>query len=781
MEIGAVSAARLERLFIQSSYVTYLLAAACLSWSEFGLVSEIGAIALAAGLLILLAYVLEGRWALSGWAANVVGAGIIGLAGLWIALQWMRTSDTVLSALPWPTSMVPLVGPILLLLLVAKLLRPKVISDHWALQGIALVCVGLGCTLADDPVFAALMMVYWLCALACLAIFYIYRERLKSEDALPVAQLPRPRQFMSWIFPIMLLALTGFFVLPRSDQIWQLPGKKKTEVGIAEEQSISLNNTGTLELDPEVAFEVYVQDRNGNPKLDLPTDQRWRGPFFRTYLNGSWHRFGGASRQPGLGMGAIAPEPSQTPNAEAALPEINQVDQFTATFTVKTKIGNIPFLYDPVFLSESAQLPVVTLLSNGQTEAWRKDPDGLLRPQQAVVPGKTRYRQICVPPRTSDLSHPLRIEQINPISSLKSPSPNLPNLKDWTLKLLERLVNEGGLDRAALEDRDVRGGINPTHYEAIARALENHLARSGEYTYSLTLNRTDPDIDPVEDFLYNTKSGHCNRFTTALAVMLKSIQIPCQVVLGYRGADSRGDGHYEIRQCYAHSWVEVLVPHRGPAPAHRMFSGEETWHWLTVDPTPAEAEVQANAAGNRWWNATFDWRKLFSNLIVNYNADNRDELVSDIWAHLKDGARSLYAVLTASTAEGLRARIAATLVGLIGVAMIALLIQWRQRRRGRSRAARPAPGIDFHRRLLSILARRGFKPVTGQTPREFARSIAKILDERPQGGEINQVVRSASELFYRVRFGQVALSPEERHQVSSRLDWLSEALSKPSN
>ena len=61
MEIGAVSAARLERLFIQSSYVTYLLAAACLSWSEFGLVSEIGAIALAAGLLILLAYVLEGR------------------------------------------------------------------------------------------------------------------------------------------------------------------------------------------------------------------------------------------------------------------------------------------------------------------------------------------------------------------------------------------------------------------------------------------------------------------------------------------------------------------------------------------------------------------------------------------------------------------------------------------------------------------------------------------------------------------------------------------------
>jgi hypothetical protein len=780
MATGTASAARLERLFIRCAYATYSLAAACLLWSEFGLISEIGAIAVAAFLLIVVAFVLEGRWALGGAAANLVGACIIGLAGIWIALQWVRSSESVLNKLPWPTSMVPLVGPVLLLLLIAKLLRPKSMSDHWALQGIALVCVGLGCTLADDAVFAVLMMSYWVSAIWCLGIFFVYRERLRSAGALPPAKLPRPRQFLTWIVPILILALIGFFTVPRSEQVWQVPGKKRTEVGTSEEQSISLNNTGTLELDPEVAFEVYVQDRSGNPKLDLPADQRWRGPLFRYYEQGNWRRTANAARLPGSG-GAVSIANVRLPPFDIQLPSLDRLDQFSITFTVKSKLGQIPFLYDPIYFVDGARVPVVGLLPDDTQEYWRSDPDGLVRPQQPLTPGKTRYLQLCVPPPASDLSHAFPLEQINPISTLKDP-PRLPGLVEWTNRLLERLVAQGSLDRAVIEDRDVRGEVNAAHYEAIARALENHLARSGEYTYSLTLGRTDPTIDPVEDFLYNTKSGHCNRFTTALAVMLRSLRIPCQVVLGYRGADSRGDGHYDVRQCYAHSWVEVLIPRRGPAPPHGMFAGEETWHWLAVDPTPADAAAEANAVGNRWWSSTFDWRKLFSNLIVNYSADNRDELFMELWMRGKAGIQALIAALTASGEEGFRARIVAALAGLVALALLIVLGQWIRRRAGvRFKSRKATAGIEFHGRLLSILARRGLTPAAGQTPREFAASVGTVLNPRAEGAEMNRVVHATSELYYRVRFGQVALSADERQQVQSRLDWLSAALAKPAD
>lgn len=781
MATAITSAARLQRLFIRCSYLTYALAAACLLWSEYGLISEIGAIAAAACLLITIAFVLEGRWALGGVAANLVGACIVGLAGIWIVLQWLRGADSVLNKLPWPTSMVPLVGPVLLLLLIAKLLRPKAMSDHWALQGIALVCVGLGCTLADDAVFAVLMMSYWVSAIWCLGIFFVYRERLRSAGALSAAKLPRPRQFLSWIFPILILALIGFFTVPRSEQIWQVPGKKKTEVGTSEEQSISLNNTGTLELDPEVAFEVYVQDRNGNPKLDLPADQRWRGPFFRFYDQGNWRRTASAARLPGAG-GAVGVAAIRLPPIDARLPSLDRLDQFSITFTVKSKLGQFPFLYDPIYFVDGARVPVVGILPDDSQEYWRSDPDGLVRPQQPLTPGKTRYRQLCVPPPASDLSHPFPLEQINPINTLKLLPASLPNLPNWTTKLLERLVAKGALDRAAIEDRDVKGEINASHYEEIARALENHLARSGEYTYSLTLDRTDPALDPVEDFLYNTKSGHCNRFTTALAIMLRSLRIPCQVVLGYRGADSRGDGLYDVRQCYAHSWVEVLIPRQGPPPPHGMFAGEESWHWLVVDPTPADAAEEANAAGNRWWSSTLDWRRLFSNLIVNYSADNRDELLTELWLRGKAGLHALFAVLTASGEEGFRARIVAALAALVALALLIVLGQWIHRRAGvRLARKRSRPGVEFHGRLLTILARRGLTPAAGQTPREFAASAGAALVRRPEGPEMNRIVHSTSELFYRVRFGEVALSADERLLVQSRLDWLSAALAKPTD
>src|SRR5690606_29944141 len=61
---------------------------------------------------------------------------------------------------------------------------------------------------------------------------------------------------------------------------------------------------------------------------------------------------------------------------------------------------------------------------------------------------------------------------------------------------------------------------------AKAKALESHLRDSGIYSYSLSRRRRQTDLDPAEDFVLNSKSGHCEYFATVLALMLRSQDIP---------------------------------------------------------------------------------------------------------------------------------------------------------------------------------------------------------------------------------------------------------------
>lgn len=773
---------RLQHLFIVSSYLTYALAAAALVWSEYELVPWISVVGAAVGAMMIVAFLLEGKWSMPSWVANLLGLGILAAASTWVYIQVNRSDDSLLNSLPWPTSMVPVAGPVMLMLFVAKLLRPKTIDDHWGLQLIGLVCVGLGCTLADDGYFVMIMIIYVVSALWCLALFFLYRERLGTtvggEDLI---ELPRHRQVLKWAMPIAVLALVGFFTMPRTEQIWQVPSKtKKLETGQSDDQSIDMNREGKVELDPEIAFEVYVENKNGQPKTDLPADQRWRGPHFRYYTNGNWQRNERAT--PGMGLAGVgmvnAPPPSATDNdIETRLPSSDRDDEFTLTYTVKSKIGQIPFLADPIYYPARG-LPIVQVMPSGRTRPARAEGgDRWLRLEESIVPGRTRYRQVSVPAPPDNISHPIISPEIYDFEIRRKP-PQLPRLKTWTDQLMERLVAQGTLSREANESR-LDGLVMAQHYEQVARALEGHLARSGEYTYSLELGRSDPSIDPVEDFLFNTKSGHCNRFTTALALMLRTQGVPCQVVLGYRGADSHGDGRYDVRQCYAHSWVEVLVTRQEPAPPNG-FASPPTFHWLVVDGTPAEAAAEANAVGNRWWSAGIDWRRVFKSLILNYTAQSRDEILQDFWDRIKAAWAAFRRVIVDKSDEGFRARIAFTLTCAV-ILLTAFLIGTWLARKIRSRfggSVRQAPQVDFYRGLLSILARRGWKPAKGQTAREFADSLAPVLRQRAQGDEINATVRTTSDLFYRVRFGRIALNADERRQIDTRLGWLATALSK---
>ena len=62
-----------------------------------------------------------------------------------------------------------------------------------------------------------------------------------------------------------------------------------------------------------------------------------------------------------------------------------------------------------------------------------------------------------------------------------------------------------------------------------ALALERHFLAAGAYHYSLHLDFTrDRSLDPVEDFVANHRTGHCEYFASALALMLRSQGIRLQ-------------------------------------------------------------------------------------------------------------------------------------------------------------------------------------------------------------------------------------------------------------
>ncbi len=74
----------------------------------------------------------------------------------------------------------------------------------------------------------------------------------------------------------------------------------------------------------------------------------------------------------------------------------------------------------------------------------------------------------------------------------------------------------------------VRGEASPS---AQAILLENYLRSN--YGYTLELPKVEPD-DPLAFFLFHRKKGHCEYFASAMAVMLRVLDIPSRVITGFQ-------------------------------------------------------------------------------------------------------------------------------------------------------------------------------------------------------------------------------------------------------
>jgi hypothetical protein len=701
-------------------------------WLPFGLIAYL--------LCILMAHTLRGRFILPEWVANLLAILIAVGAGLYIFFR--SGADLWADDVPLPAALVPYLGPVLMALLCVRLFRPRSSDDFWLLQALALLQVGLGCILASGTLFAVALFAYLVTAAAALAAGERYRRGRRSAwvhgpPGTPSRWMPMA---FRWGFGVALLAIPLFLLTPRSEQPDWDPllrfgvrsPRTAARTGFGEE--IDLSRTGRLVPDEAVAFHVETRDAWGNPLDRLGAETYFRGMVLDRYEKGVWR--------------LDASWPSGTAGKLGKPGFLDLGDQaFEVRFRIPHRTGGL-FLLDPVApCGDRRNLPIRLI---GETALLNRplffNIEGTPVPAPMTYLGLSlneyRYSQYVrfdqptnraptIPYRDTYLTRLLRTD--------------LPELEAWTRELL--VYGTQTPEDLRQELKTATGELPPQWWEAMARTLSNHLARSGQFRYSLQTERQETGMDPTLDFLLNVRSGPCDRYASALTLMLRSQGIPARIVKGYRGAERMREGQYLVRQSHAHAWVEALVASRDDPLGYE---------WLLLDPTPDSESTLTDLT--RWLQRQqTTGQEFWRELVVNYNARSRAAVLETL-----SSPSTYWAMLP-------------WFLGLLAALGLLWLVRRHARRKLPPTVAEVAPLLDRLKRLLTAPGR--LNPAENATPGEFASQAQDWLELHGQA-VVADIPREVVAAYYRVRFGQEALGAEEQHALGEKLDTLERALAR---
>jgi hypothetical protein len=319
-----------------------------------------------------------------------------------------------------------------------------------------------------------------------------------------------------------------------------------------------------------------------------------------------------------------------------------------------------------------------------------------------------------------------------------------------------------------------------------AAALEAWLRDSGEFRYTLSMGVKERTLDPIEDFLFERKAGHCEYFASALTLMLRAVDIPSRLVSGFKGGVPDGHGGYEVQQRHAHAWVEAYI-------------GDD---WVSLDPTPAadrEAIIEEiGHSGGFTGHLGDELAKFWSNYVLNLSLTQQRELYKPLW---DAGQRLLTRLSRLGSALGTlrgwivelfhhpekwfswKGGLVAFLLMFIGTLTVSAVIRiarWIARRHldPRRRRATSSRRVEFYEAFTALLKSRGWTRSEAQTQREFAADVERVLAGRV-GDELATAAPELTEAFYRVRFGDADLETEEHQRLMGLISRLEASLAMP--
>lgn len=108
--------------------------------------------------------------------------------------------------------------------------------------------------------------------------------------------------------------------------------------------------------------------------------------------------------------------------------------------------------------------------------------------------------------------------------------------------------------------------------EAIVQRMLSYFR---EQPFAYTIEPPPLGEHSVDEFVFDTRRGFCEHYSSSFAFMMRAAGVPARVVTGYLGGEiNQADGYMTVRQSDAHAWAEVWLRGKG---------------WIRVDPTAAIA------------------------------------------------------------------------------------------------------------------------------------------------------------------------------------------------
>ncbi len=590
--------------------------------------------------------------------------------------------------------------------------------DHVTLAILAFLMVLASAVLTVDSVFLFLFATFMLMAVTTFVLMEMRRSGRDANIEARHSNDPHEHRHLAFalvriapalMIMILMCGAALFFVMPRMSA-GNLGGYSYgTDFSAGFSDHVQLGQIGQIQQSNSVVMHVKI-DGDAIGRYDL----HWRGVALANFDGHSW-----SSPQEQALLQRQSENSFAIPSLDAALriPAASRAEPPNLIHyrVVMEPIGTNVFFLAPWARSVSGDYRLLATDSGG-----------------AIYDFDTRHA----------------INHYEAISDLATPSPA--ELRTAG-RAYPALIRNTYLPLPAFDPRIGQLALQITSYASndYDKAARIELYLKTRYGYTLSLPRT-AEADPVANFLFVRKQGHCEYFASSMAVMLRTLGIPARVVNGFR-SDEFNDltGSYVVRAKDAHAWVETYFPGYGwqtfdPTPSGNGMGRPQGWgrlalyvdamasfwrEWIiSYDSSHQYVLGQAAVSGSRgaWENARRWARKHYSAMLK--------------WARQTQGrvqhSPGRWAVL------GLGIALALVLLGNMGRLVRVMYEKWLAAHPERSPEQSAAM---WYQRMAHILARRGMKKSKAQTAQEFARQI--------EDARLRTPVARFTDVYESARFG----------------------------
>ncbi|HEY0659298.1 MAG TPA: DUF3488 and transglutaminase-like domain-containing protein, partial [Pyrinomonadaceae bacterium] len=491
--------------------------------------------------VIILAWFIEGsRWQIS----ERLGTFFIVLA---IPLFYLGWRMRLFGFENFESLVTGILSRLILSLTAIKLLQKKSDRDWIFLYLMSFFEVLLAAGMSISVLYLASFLFYIFIAVCAIIVFEIKKTsnlvQKKTDFNKPNTSASNLNNLKANIFQLHLnavaivvltivLALPLFFLLPRVGGAG-LGGRQNsisTSTGFSD--SVRLGEIGKIQQNEQVVMRVRVE--NAANSLN---NIRWRGVALDKFENNSWRK----SR-------------TVTERFDKNEKDFVQVNYATS----KNNLIEQTIYLEPIDSNVMFALSRAVVVQGNFPGLFKDTEDGLSFPNNNSE--RISYRVFS--DRTIPNAQNLRRDN-NLYASEFQRYLQLPEKLDARISDLAKQVTENSNNRF---DK--------------AKSLETYLQNNFGYTLELKPGGEEP----LAEFLFDYREGHCEYFATAMAVMLRTQGIATRVVNGFqRGEYNETADVFVVKQRNAHSWVEVYFP------------GENVW--IPFDPTPfAGQNLESNSS-----------------------------------------------------------------------------------------------------------------------------------------------------------------------------------------